>query len=1045
MTFRPATMKKIFLRIIETVSIILLVASCAKETPIINEVVQEAQDGETFVMRISTPNAATRTVIAENGDNYEVKWQNGDKLGVFEVADGVPQSKSESAALELADPSLSATFTFSLSGPAASSFDYSFVYPAAALDKNNGDPAKYRICLNKNQVFRVNSFDPAADILLSEHVHVAARPSSRTLNFARIGATARMVIKAPSTSETIQRITFSTTEGNLSGYYELNPGDGTLENNDNIYSGNKELVLTPAATTPWSGNIVVWFRCSAITLTDNFTVTVRTNVKTYTKTVNLAGTPRTLELAQGKLTKFNVNMTEVSGVVNTTLDDGDYVILAKNGSNYYALKAEKDPEKERLISVDYDGSLSSYSGDADIIWTITASDDKYTIVNDSKYLGYKGSDNESYWLASSGEWTTDNYLLNIEKSGDVWNIKHGSDRYLSRNTTNAFFAFYGNTGQYEEIVFVPATVDNRTPVTLSFAYAEINKNTSNYNGFTGQVASASPNVSAITSNISYAMTGDAIGTINSTSGAIALNGTIGSATVTASFAGDENYRVAQASYTINVANANLLPLSFSFTSSVAGWPANSGAAAEGSYTYRLSETDYTFTHTKAGNGIYCGGSYLMICADNYLGLPAIDGYKLVSVSATLNPSGTPSTASQGTITSDTSGTLVSGGSTQTFDTKGGSKTFTLSETEENTVYYLGISNKNFQCTQIDLVYQVVVTLPSPGMSWSAASATATYDTGNVLSFSAPTLTPGNATGITYASTDETIATINSSGVVSITALSGNNVKEGSTTIKAIFAGDESYKAQTVSYTLTVADNRTQVATPTFSPAAGTYSSTQNVTISCATDGATIHYTTDGTTPTDESPSYTDAISVSATQTIKAIATKTGLASSEVASASYTISNGDPEPVVLIIDGSKLTSTATTESVTKTYDGVDVVFSDGAKYQSSSGDNKFTNKAILIGKSGKNIHATVPGTITKFEIYANKGASTKVSVGINFSSSAIASYNASAANTYKATLSTEDHVYDCSASLPADANSFWYQVTNANNSQVEFRITYTPSN
>ena len=39
------------------------------------------------------------------------------------------------------------------------------------------------------------------------------------------------------------------------------------------------------------------------------------------------------------------------------------------------------------------------------------------------------------------------------------------------------------------------------------------------------------------------------------------------------------------------------------------------------------------------------------------------------------------------------------------------------------------------------------------------------------------------------------------------------------------------------------------ATPTFSPAAGTYSSAQKVTISDGTTGATIYYTTNGTTPT----------------------------------------------------------------------------------------------------------------------------------------------------------------------------------------------------
>ena len=67
----------------------------------------------------------------------------------------------------------------------------------------------------------------------------------------------------------------------------------------------------------------------------------------------------------------------------------------------------------------------------------------------------------------------------------------------------------------------------------------------------------------------------------------------------------------------------------------------------------------------------------------------------------------------------------------------------------------------------------------------------------------------------------------------------------------------------------------------------------------------------------------------------------------------------------------------------------------------------------------------------------------MSVGVNFSNSPISSYSATAANTYTATLSTLDSVYDCSEKLPSDAKYFWYQVTNANNSQVQFRITYIP--
>jgi N-acetylneuraminic acid mutarotase len=78
------------------------------------------------------------------------------------------------------------------------------------------------------------------------------------------------------------------------------------------------------------------------------------------------------------------------------------------------------------------------------------------------------------------------------------------------------------------------------------------------------------------------------------------------------------------------------------------------------------------------------------------------------------------------------------------------------------------------------------------------------------------------------------------------------------------------------------------ATPTFSPVAGTYTSVQSVTLSDTTPNATIYYTTDGTTPTTSSEKYTGVITVSATETIKAVATATGYPNSTVASATYTI-------------------------------------------------------------------------------------------------------------------------------------------------------------
>ncbi len=86
---------------------------------------------------------------------------------------------------------------------------------------------------------------------------------------------------------------------------------------------------------------------------------------------------------------------------------------------------------------------------------------------------------------------------------------------------------------------------------------------------------------------------------------------------------------------------------------------------------------------------------------------------------------------------------------------------------------------------------------------------------------------------------------------------------------------------------------TTVATPTFSPVAGSYTGTQSVTISDTTSGATIYYTTDGSTPSSSSTHYTGAISVSASKTIKAIGEKSGDTNSSVASATFTITVATP--------------------------------------------------------------------------------------------------------------------------------------------------------
>ena len=83
----------------------------------------------------------------------------------------------------------------------------------------------------------------------------------------------------------------------------------------------------------------------------------------------------------------------------------------------------------------------------------------------------------------------------------------------------------------------------------------------------------------------------------------------------------------------------------------------------------------------------------------------------------------------------------------------------------------------------------------------------------------------------------------------------------------------------------------KVEQPSFSLASGNYSGNKKLQISSATKGVEIRYTTDGSTPNENSKLYVPSITLNKNTTIKAIAYRKGMIASEVTTATYTINGG----------------------------------------------------------------------------------------------------------------------------------------------------------
>ncbi|MGB6158052.1 MAG: FG-GAP-like repeat-containing protein [Acidobacteriaceae bacterium] len=186
--------------------------------------------------------------------------------------------------------------------------------------------------------------------------------------------------------------------------------------------------------------------------------------------------------------------------------------------------------------------------------------------------------------------------------------------------------------------------------------------------------------------------------------------------------------------------------------------------------------------------------------------------------------------------------------------------------------YLGDSNYPSSISgtvALTAVLAPLVISPAPG----------TYSTQQTITISESV--PGAA--IYY----EAYGTVNTNGFVPYTGPIA--LTEGGTETIQAYATETGYQQAnyvTANYFL----NLPAAPAPAFSPTPGVYPGTQTVQITDSVPGATIYYTTNGTTPTNASAQYTEPVAIPSSETLAATAIASGYSMSPTTSAQYTISS-----------------------------------------------------------------------------------------------------------------------------------------------------------
>ena len=895
-------MKKILTYLVGSLSIAALLSSCAKEI--------QTNEAETVVRTVTFQAGVDKTKTQMNSDLKSFTWENTEFSQVHIWENSTKGTiDAENSDFDMDGTYTTAMFTAEFTGEEPKNpVYYSIVGPASVY-------AATLVNLPSEQMAGANSYDSAADILVAQPIEVTSRDSAPLFKYAHAIAINKLTLKGMTAGETLKSVGI-TADQPLAGNINVNYASGVSLSYQEAGSKNITITLPESTTTVAEGNAVYFTSFPASV--KQLTVTAVTedtsgNFKFYKKVVG-DGSEEKVKFDLSRTANITLTFTAAAETMEYA---GEWLIT--NGSDKAAKYFETNNTNLKCEDIVISGDkvmFESSEAIADATFTVG-------IIEGGEYVGkyyIKDAAGKYIYSGTSGGnlkglntlGSTGDYAWDIECTDDVWTVKNNitgdgelknSIRYNSNST---LFNTYP-AGNQTAIVLYEASVAKVNDIPVITAS---NKTLENGDAATGisleasfarttSVEVAAYNEEGCSSNCSWISNLSA-----ASSEPFAITFDVA--------AGSNEERTAYIKITAH--NSSTSPATEAYYVVSVTQPAAGSLAAVDVLTYAFTGLtgNNNVTYTGWSGKSYSGGSSA-VYAGNSAAKEGLDYIQLRNTS----PSGIVSTTSGGVVKK----IVVSWNSSTTTKNRG------IDIFAKNTAYS-GPSDLYSDETKGENIGRLRCTADDSTTSINDTELTINGSYAYVGIYAYGGATYINSISITWDKTVSTpVISCNYDEVTISCSTAGATIyytTDGTTPTTSSNVYSDSFKisaAATVkAYAVLTGFNDSEVATEDCTPVcapvtasvdAGNVSAGTSVELSCATEGATIYYTVDNSEPTTSSSVYSEALTINATTTVKAIAAKENYTSCEVQTFTYTVVVATPldAPTGLSFASNTLTWTA----------------------------------------------------------------------------------------------------------------------------------------